>query len=81
VTIKAPPFILHMSDNNTLKAGDLVTFHGSLHQDIPAQEGTFTVKHYMPGGSRAEDVFNQPMVVLEDTDFGWVPAYCVKHEQ
>ena len=61
-----------------MKVGDKVTFHGSPLQDIPAQSGEFVIAHFMPGGEKASDIFNQPMVVLENTEFGWIPAYTVK---
>jgi hypothetical protein len=61
-----------------MKIGDRVIFLGSPSQGIPKVDGEFTVEQFIAGGDKAEDIFNQPMVVLAGTDFGWIPASSVK---
>jgi len=54
--------------------GKKATFLGSPIQNIPAQDGVFEIEMFEPAGQ----VFNQPMVVLKHTTFGWVPLNTIK---
>lgn len=47
-----------------MKAGDKV-----IRRETQQEE---TVKSYMPGGLKASDIFNQPMLVTEESN-EWLP--------